>query len=133
MVAIYKHWAPQCAVPDCIELVGYHNKGDNNSYKFKMCCETHRTSKKHIVDNWKLKQGCNNVDARYGFKCTSNITHPSQLDVNHIDGNRYNNSKENLEILCKVCHSRVTVDSKHHTTRYCNEIKLDPALFEIVE
>lgn len=30
--------------------------------------------------------------------------HPSQLDIDHIDGNRRNNSPENLKTLCANCH-----------------------------
>lgn len=30
--------------------------------------------------------------------------HPCQLDVDHIDGNHYNNSNDNLQTLCACCH-----------------------------
>ena len=126
----YKRWAPKCALPDCINLVAYHKK-NGNSYKWKMFCSPHRGLLKFEVDKWKLSVGCENIDAHHGFVCTSNITDASQLDVNHKDGNRHNQVKENLEILCKVCHMRVTVDNGHHTTRYTNQVYLDPNLFEV--
>lgn len=131
MTATYKRWAPKCAFPDCINNVSYHKKA-GNSYKWKMFCEPHRDPKrlKPEVDKWKLQQGCSNIDAHHGFKCTSHITDASQLDVNHIDGDRQNQDQDNLEILCKVCHQRVTVDNQHHTTRYTNQVPLNPALFE---
>ena len=131
MVVTYKRWAPKCALPECINLVSYHKK-QGNCYKWKMFCDPHRDIKqrKAKVDIWKLKQGCSNIDAHHGFKCTSHITDASQLDVNHIDGDRQNQDKDNLEILCKVCHQRVTVDNQHHTTRYTNQVPLNPDLFD---
>ena len=129
----YKLWAPACALPGCCNRVRYHKK-NGNSYKWKMFCEVHRDPDqlKPEVDNWKLSQGCANVDAHHGFKCTSHITDASQLDVNHIDGDRQNQLEANLEILCKVCHQRVTIDNGHHNTRYTNQVELDPKLFEFV-
>lgn len=128
----YKFWSPECAFPGCCNRVSYHDK-NGNMYNWKMFCEPHRNPKqlKHEVDKWKLAQGCSNVDAHHGFKCTSHITDPSQLDVNHIDGDRHNQDQNNLEILCKICHQRVTRDNKHHANRYTNQVELDPNLFEI--
>lgn len=129
MAATYKRWAPRCTLPGCINTVSYHKK-NGNQYKWKMFCEAHRTIRKFEVDAWKMKTGCENVDAHHGFKCTSHITDASQLDVNHIDGDRQNGDENNLEILCKVCHQRVTIDNGHHTNRYVNCVELDPNLFE---
>jgi hypothetical protein len=128
---IYKLWAPTCALPGCESGVSYHKKNGNN-YRWKMFCSAHRGQLKQVVDNWKLSTGCENIDTRHGFVCTSNITDASQLDVNHKDGDRHNQHKDNLEILCKVCHMRVTVDNSHHTTRYVNQVYLDPTLFEVI-
>lgn len=131
MSAFYKLYAPKCALPGCCNLVSYHNKKGPN-YKWKMFCNSHRTIQKSEVDQWKLNQGCSNVNAHHGFLCTSHITDASQLDINHIDGNRHNQDAENLEILCKICHMRVTLESGHHTTRYDYQTYLNPELFEVV-
>jgi 5-methylcytosine-specific restriction endonuclease McrA len=128
-------WAPKCALPECNNRVSYHTKYDrvNQSpgFKWKMFCSHHRGKGKLAVEEWKLSSGCSNVDAHHGFKCTSHITGPEQLDVNHIDGDRHNNHPDNLEILCKVCHQRVTKDNNHHLTRYSNSTPLNPKLFEV--
>ena len=95
-----------------------------------MVCEYHRKTGKAAVDKWKMDTGCENKDFRHGFLCTSHITAPNQLEVNHRDGNRHNQNPENLEILCGVCHRRVTLDNQHHKTRYSNQVILDTNLFE---
>ena len=122
MRSVINNYAPECSYPGCNNKVGYHKKytKENGTLgaKWKSCCEFHRTDQKLAMDKFKMKSGCANVDAHYGFKCTSNITNPGQLDINHIDGNRHNNSPENREVLCKVCHQQVTIDNGHHLTRY---------------
>lgn len=37
-------------------------------------------------------------------KCGFNPVHTSQLDVDHIDGDRWNNDPSNLQTLCANCH-----------------------------
>ena len=38
--------------------------------------------------------------------------HPTQLDVDHIDGNHSNNSLDNLQTLCANCHRLKTWSDK---------------------
>ena len=33
---------------------------------------------------------------------------PIPLELHHIDHNRYNNSLDNLQILCPTCHSQIS-------------------------
>jgi 5-methylcytosine-specific restriction endonuclease McrA len=129
MTSNYKQWAPKCAFPDCINKVVYHRK-NGNSYKWKMFCSPHQKNLRPEVDRWKMGVGCSNTDAHHGFVCTSHITSPSQLDVNHIDGDRHNQNPDNLEILCKVCHQRVTIQNNHHVKRYSNQVDLNPRIFD---
>ena len=51
------------------------------------------------------KNYCENIDGRLGFACTSTIVWKGMLDVDHIDENPLNNNLDNLQTLCKNCHS----------------------------
>jgi len=133
---VHKCYAPQCALPRCISKVSYHNKNTKKStgtgsYKWKNFCEFHRKEGKSEVDRWKMKQGCANIDAHHGFKCTATILGPEQLQVNHQDGNRQNTDIDNLEILCANCHARVTISENHHLNRYDNSVSLSKDLWEV--
>ena len=51
-----------------------------------------------------------------GYKCNSCGTSEWEgkgiiLDVNHVDGQAYNNTLENLEFLCPNCHSQTSTYS----------------------
>jgi len=48
------------------------------------------------------KDHCENKD------CTATITHPFQLTVDHVDGDKNNVSDDNLVTLCANCHSLKT-------------------------
>ena len=63
------------------------------------------------------KDFCENEDGRLGFKCTTTIIAPEwQLDTDQINGNPSDNRKENLQTLCKCCHSIKTRDSKDYAS-----------------
>jgi hypothetical protein len=53
---------------------------------------------------------CENKDGRLGFKCYARGRKmPScMLDLDHISGNHHNNRRNNLQTLCKCCHSYKT-------------------------
>lgn len=40
-----------------------------------------------------------------GWNEINSLTGRSPLDIDHIDGDAYNNSKKNLRVLCPNCHS----------------------------
>jgi len=56
------------------------------------------------------KRFCENKDGRLGFNCYSRgVKMPSfMLDLDHISGNHHNNRINNLQTLCKCCHSAKT-------------------------
>jgi hypothetical protein len=63
------------------------------------------------------KDFCENIDGRLGFKCTTTIIDPEwQLDTDHINGDPSENREENLQTLCKCCHSIKTRDSKDYAS-----------------
>ena len=52
---------------------------------------------------------------KYCIKCGPDVKyHLVQLDVDHIDGNNKNNSKENLQTLCANCHRLKTMEFEDH-------------------
>lgn len=87
-------------------------------------CNYHRTKGKQEVDRWKMNKGCNNSDSHYGFPCVSTVILVAEtLDVNHIDGNNDNRHETNIEVLCKMCHSRVTTLNGHHLPKKSRVMK----------
>ena len=65
------------------------------------------------------KTYCENKDGRLGFKCTATIIDSCQLDLDHIDGHHYNNTPENIQTICKNCHSlktKLNGDSRSYST-----------------
>jgi 5-methylcytosine-specific restriction endonuclease McrA len=46
--------------------------------------------------------------------CGFIAVHSSQLDVDHIDGNRSNNNESNLQTLCANCHRLKTYLNKDY-------------------
>lgn len=50
----------------------------------------------------------------YCENCNFKAIHSSQLDVDHIDGDRNNNDKSNLQTLCSNCHRLKTYLNKDY-------------------
>ncbi len=48
--------------------------------------------------------------------------HSCQLDVDHIDGNKQNNSIENLQTLCANCHRLKTHQNKDYYKKEATEV-----------
>ena len=92
------------------------NKGCNRkvakSGKYKLrpvCWKCHEASygKRPLEEgvSFTKKDYCENIDGRFGYKCTAPIPYPGALELDHIDGNQLNNIPKNIQTLCKVCHS----------------------------
>lgn len=50
-------------------------------------------------------------------RCASCGALDAHLEVDHVDGDTYNNLPENLQLLCKPCHSRKTAGETLHRGR----------------
>lgn len=131
-------FAPKCAMnahTGCERRVGYHKKYLKQDgiygYKWKSCCEEHRTTMKSAVDAYKLSQGCANRDGRLGYVCTSTIQSPEQLTIDHIDGNRYNDDPSNQQVLCSNCHNYKTRINGDHLNSYDLQVELPDTLFDV--
>ena len=129
----HKDARPRCTIEDCESpqaIIGCRKDG---TPRYRKVCDNHHskmTAAKHglnyIVDITARRKGfsstteytntlhpyrkhrkkyCENIDGRLGYTCTTTIVHDVQLDTDHKDGNHLNNDPENLQTLCKCCHS----------------------------
>ena len=116
-----KFFAEGHTLPTCV------NDGCNNNvqvrewkyWSFKSECSTCATARKKGrtvagVTRHK-KPHCENYDGHLGFGCPV----PRQgwggflnsLDLDHLDGNHYNNTPENVKTYCKLCHGRKSLEN----------------------
>ena len=95
-------------------------KKDYSKFKNKYCSNLCQQKCRHesIIERWK-KGGTASKGSikkylieKYGEKCSkcgwsekNEFTKSVPLDMEHIDGNPYNNKEENLTLLCPNCHS----------------------------
>ena len=81
-------------------------------YSFKhLCSRCNSLMKKNLPPplgvTFYKKRYCENKDGRLGFKCPvdPNFEFPhSVLHGDHIDGDHENNTMQNLQTLCSICH-----------------------------
>jgi hypothetical protein len=142
------HVIPKCVNPGC------HNEitcRDWKNWSFKSeCtrCATARKEKRYIIeDNLKFivnKGGknlgiiihketfCENRDGHLGFMCPipsdvwENGGFESGLDLDHVNGNHYDNDPENVQTYCKMCHGRKSLKSND-----CNSNKPSARTIEV--
>ncbi len=95
---------PSCINYGCDRLVAWSGTNRDGSKRYRpYCWKCHDASygKAPLETGVKAhkKDHCENPD------CTSIILDSGQLDLDHKDGNRYNNTPENVQTLCKNCHA----------------------------
>lgn len=84
-----------CANDGCENLTTYKSRG-NYSTRCSTCLKTKNGTQHRTAHGRKKKKHCELCD----FKAL----HPSQLDVDHIDGDHSNWDQDNLQTLCANCH-----------------------------
>jgi len=66
------------------------------------------------------KKYCENQDGKLGFgECSAQIVDMCQFYLDHIDGDHYNNTPDNIQTICKNCHSlktKMNGDSRSYST-----------------
>jgi len=91
------------------------------NWSFKSECSRCQTDRKKGL----IREGvtihkktyCENIDGHLGFKCPV----PSKedwvgfeigcFDLDHIDGDHFNNVPENVKTYCRICHIRKSIES----------------------
>jgi len=67
-----------------------------------------------VYRRWKKEHVYTKYKKEFCEKCPFIPAHPSQLDVDHIDGNHSNHNPENLQTLCANCHRLKTINNQDY-------------------
>jgi hypothetical protein len=116
-----KFFAEGHELPTCVNC-GCNNKVLVREWKywsFKSECSrcTSARKKRKTIQGVTIhkKNYCENVDGQLGFACPVPhdgwIGFQSSLDLDHLDGNHYNNIPTNVKTFCKLCHGRKSLDN----------------------
>lgn len=116
---------PTCVNIGCDRVCHISNKSATGKHIYRpYCARCHNaiggrdTFKEGVIPI--KKDYCENIDGRLGFTCTATIMSGCQLDLDHIDGEHFHNTADNIQTLCKNCHSyktKINGDSKTPTKR----------------
>ena len=120
---------PTCINLNCERLVAYSHTKKSGAKRWRpVCGRCHLASYgAKPLDEGVIevkKTYCENVDERLGYKCTAYIPYKGALELDHIDGNVLNNFPNNIQTLCKVCHSyksHLSHDFKKNRARLLEE------------
>lgn len=104
----------QCSVLGCVKPAHNHGKNTPGTY-----CSSHQKIRAKLDKPLK----CDNFKGYLGYQCTATIVDQCQIHIDHWDGDRTNNSMENLKYLCANCHSYKTALFRDHLNRYTSELK----------
>lgn len=108
---------PRCSVPECKNIVAKTNS--NGKAYWRKYCHFHADARYKRKRNL-IQKISGELMACQWSGCTFKIENGCQLDVDHIDGNRNNNDKSNLQILCANHHRVKTKLNGDNGNRYKN-------------
>lgn len=106
---------PKCINQGCNKYVSIRHWSAQGNPSLKTECSrcSNVRIKGKTIDGitFHKKKYCENKDSILGFKCPMNSKRYSEFpsdiyDMDHLDGNHYNNVTGNLVTICKVCHAR---------------------------
>ncbi|MCA1800164.1 MAG: HNH endonuclease [Actinobacteria bacterium] len=97
-------------------------KGHKSDPKYKSAQDYLGTGKEITSHKLKLKLIRDGIKEARCEGCGRDtwLDQPISLELHHVDGDRFNNSLENLEILCPNCHSQKPGNSGRNVGNYCN-------------
>jgi hypothetical protein len=107
---------PECCNRGCHQQVHVIRTSNTGKVTFRPLCSScynaGRGLQKYKPGVTPIKKDyCENIDDRLGFVCTTTILGSYQCDLDHKDGNHYNNHESNIQTVCKCCHA---YKSKHN-------------------
>lgn len=108
---------PECGIRVC--AFNYYSKKDGRPLFKKKCGKCRGDYERNPLHNTNYRQRkyLSAIERKKKImkceKCGFKAEHPSQLDVDHIDGNRHNNDPANHQILCANCHRLKTALAKN--------------------
>lgn len=106
---------PTCINKGCGNIVAIRHwsaQGDPSLKTECSRCSNARTKNKNIDGIiFHKKNFCENKDKMLGFTCPMDKDRynefPSDIyHMDHLDGNHYNNTLQNLKTFCAICHTR---------------------------
>ncbi len=101
----YKEFRPNCINEGCERVVQTRRINKNGTYDIRAeCYKCHGGFRNRPGVIAHKKEYCENQDGRLGFICKAEIINSGQIDLDHKDGNRFNNVPENVGSFCKNCH-----------------------------
>ena len=104
----------QCSYKECHREARKRGVSKLGFTTYRKYCSTHE--KNHYIYKYRLskEEKC--------CSCGFIPVHSCQLDVDHIDGNKQNNSIENLQTLCANCHRLKTHQNKDYHKKEATEV-----------
>jgi hypothetical protein len=110
------HQLPICINEGCLNYVAVR---EWKYWSFKSECSSCAYFRKKGLVKPGVKQHkkayCENYDGHLGFLCPVPKENwkgfESSLDLDHLDGNHYNNVIENVKTYCKLCHGKKSLNN----------------------
>lgn len=114
----------ECEYVNCENTFEYRS---NKKYCCRMCKQKAKKLREqkirdnNIINNKILGRPYLKYKKEYCEFCGFIAIHKCQLDVDHIDGNHYNNDPDNLQTLCANCHRLKTrINNDYKKIKYDN-------------